>query len=430
MTLTGPPAPARTGRRERLGLPRARGAAPLLTAALVDALGTGLFLPYALLYFLDTTRLPLATIGLALSAAAALALPCSALFGPLVDRIGARRSVVLANLAQAAGFLGYLHAGTAPRIAAYGFLATAGQNLFWTANGVLVAQVREPADRVRWFSLLRVVRNLGTGAGALLATSLTTATSPAGGRAVAAANAGSFLLAAALLAHWRPPRPPHTAPTPADTRVPPAAGAPARVGYRQVLADRRLAALNAATVLFVLCLLGLPLVLALYVTRCLGQPTWVAGALLAANTALVVALQTPLTEALRHHRPARLLRLAAALLAASFALLWAAPRDGAAWTALSLGAAVACYTAGEIICSPVLTDLVAALAPPRLRGRYFALNQTSWSLAAVLAPLVLTRLLSAGPAALWAALLTAAATAALLTRALDPALDPAPGPAG
>ncbi|WP_329182616.1 MFS transporter [Streptomyces sp. NBC_01477] len=379
---------------------------------MVDSLGTGLFLPYALLYFLDTTRVPLSTIGLALSAAAALALPCSAVFGQLVDRVGARRSVVLANLAQAAGFLGYLQAGSATRIVAFGFLVTAGQNLFWTANGVLITQVSDAADRVRWFSLLRVVRNLGTGVGALLASAAAMGSAHACGRAVVAANAASFLVAAAVLARWRPREPPAAA-APAPAR------GPGRGGYREVLADRRFTALNAATVLFAHCLLALPLLLAVYVTRSLGRPAWVAGALLAGNTALIVALQTPLTEAMRPYRDTRLLRLAALFLAASSALLWAAPAGSTGWTTLSLVAALACYTAGEIICCPVLTDLVATLAPPELRGRYFALNQVCWSLAAVLAPSVLTRLLTAGTAGLWITLLITAGAASVLAAGID-----------
>ncbi|WNI16401.1 MFS transporter [Actinacidiphila sp. ITFR-21] len=455
MVLSGP-ATTRPTRRERLGLPRARGAGPLLAAALVDSLGSGLFLPYALLYFLGTTGLPAPTVGLALSAAAALALPCSALFGPLVDRAGARRSVVLANLAQAAGFVGYMGAASAGQIVAFGFLVTAGQNLFWTANGVLVTTVSAPEDRVRWFSLLRVVRNVGTGVGALLASLIAAGAAggphpagavsavgavgavgaaPIGGRAVVVANAGSFLLAAAVLARWRPQPPPAAVSAGRPPREPPPAALPEpvrpprRPGYRQVLADRRFAALNAATVLFVLCLLGPPLILALYVTRTLDQPAWVAGAFIAGNTALVVAFQTPVTEALRPHRGTRLLHLAAVLFAASFALLWAAhAADRPPWLAFFLVAALFGYTAGEIVSSPVLTDLVATLAPADLRGRYFAVSQLCWSLAAVLAPGVLTRLTNAGTLALWGTLLVVSCGAFALVPAVarPPGASPEP----
>ncbi|MFF7635013.1 MFS transporter [Kitasatospora sp. NPDC008050] len=431
MSLDEAVGPART-RRERLGLPRVRGTGPLLTASLVDSLGSGLFLPYTLLYFLDTTRLPLAAIGVALSAAAALALPCSALFGPLVDRIGARRSVALANLVQAAGFLGYLRAGSAWQITAFGFLANAGQNLFWTANGALVGLVCEPADRARWFGLLRVVRNAGTGVGALLAAALATGAGPTGGRAVVVANAGSFLLAGAVLARWRPREPgagaggpgagagPVTAPAPAAAAI--AASTPERRsagGYRAVLADRPFAALNAATLLFVLNLLAVPLVLMLYTTRTLGRPAWVAGLLIAGNTALVAALQTPLAELLRRRYGPYRLRLAAAMFAAASVLLWSAAAAGTGWAAVGLVAGLLAYTAGEIVCSPVLPDLVASLAPPGLSGRYFALHQTCWSLATVLAPSLFTRLLDRGSAWLWTALLAVACLAFLLATGIE-----------
>ncbi|WP_327071263.1 MFS transporter [Kitasatospora sp. NBC_01302] len=420
MTLEEAVRPARS-RRERLGLPQVRGAGPLLTASLVDSAGSGLFLPYALLYFLDTTRLPLTTIGVALSAAAALALPCAALFGPLVDRIGARAAVVLANAVQAAGFLGYLAAGAAWQITAFGFLANAGQSLFWTANGALVTLVGAPGDRARWFGLLRVVRNAGTGTGALLAVVLASGAGPTGGRLVVAADAGSFLLAAGVLARWRPPATaaalapaPAAAPAPA---VPPAPAAPC--GYRRVLADRSFAALNAVTLLLVLNLLAVPLVLTLYTTRLLGRPAWVAGLLIAGNTALVAALQTPLAELLRRRHGPRRLRLAAAMFAASAVLLWSADAAGTGWVAVGLVAGLLAFTLGEIICSPVLPDLVAALAPPGLSGRYFALHQTCWSLAAVLAPSLFTRLLNRGSAWLWTALLAVACLAYLLATGIE-----------
>lgn len=189
---------------------------------------------------------------------------------------------------------------------------------------------------------------------------------------------------------------------------------PRRPGYREVLADRRFTALNATTVIFGLCLLGLPLILVLYVTRTLGQPTWVAGALLAGNTALIVTLQTPVTEALRPLRGTRLLRLASVLFGASFALLWAAHASGTRWIVLCLVTGVACYTAAEIIASPVLTDLVATLAPTGLRGRYFALSQICWSLAAVLGPSVFTRLMNIGTVPLWGTLLVVSVGAFVL----------------
>ena len=56
----------------RLGLPDVHGHLPLLAALAVDALGSGVFLPFSVLFFTVTTPLSLAQVGLALSIAAGI----------------------------------------------------------------------------------------------------------------------------------------------------------------------------------------------------------------------------------------------------------------------------------------------------------------------------------------------------------------------
>src|SRR3712207_3945861 len=73
----------RTVLAEGLGLPKLSGRGTFLAVLLVDSLGTGLFAPFSLLYFHDGVGLPLATVGLTLSAAAAFALPVAPLAGAL-----------------------------------------------------------------------------------------------------------------------------------------------------------------------------------------------------------------------------------------------------------------------------------------------------------------------------------------------------------
>ncbi len=51
-------------RSQRLGLPYMRGAVGYIAAVLIDALGSGLFLPLSLLYFQAVAHLPLGAIGL------------------------------------------------------------------------------------------------------------------------------------------------------------------------------------------------------------------------------------------------------------------------------------------------------------------------------------------------------------------------------
>jgi len=92
----------------RLGLPDVTGHVPLLTALGVDALGSGVFMPFSVLFFTVTTPLSLAQVGLGLSVAAGLALSAGPLLGTPVDRSGAWWVLLAGNLLQALGVAGYL----------------------------------------------------------------------------------------------------------------------------------------------------------------------------------------------------------------------------------------------------------------------------------------------------------------------------------
>lgn len=71
----------------------------MLGAFGIDALGSGLFLPFSVLFFTATTPLGLQEIGLALSTAAIVRLPVTPVSGMLTDRIGPKRAVIISNLA-------------------------------------------------------------------------------------------------------------------------------------------------------------------------------------------------------------------------------------------------------------------------------------------------------------------------------------------
>src|SRR5437870_2615579 len=106
---------------------RLRGQGALLAALVVDGAGTGRFLPFAVLYFVHTTTIPLATIGFSMTAAGLLALPTPLVIGPLIDRYGPRRLAVLGNLLSAAGFVGYLFVGSPWALIVMALLAGVGK---------------------------------------------------------------------------------------------------------------------------------------------------------------------------------------------------------------------------------------------------------------------------------------------------------------
>lgn len=383
---------------DRLGLPRLAGHGPLASALVVDSLGDGLFVPFAIVYFLKTTSLHLQLIGFCLTLAGLLALPAAGVAGVLTDRFSAASVVIAGNLASAVAFAGYLTVAHAWQLVLFALLAAAGGRFFWTANMALVGDAFGPAERPRWFAFQRAVRNGGFGLGGLLGAA---AIGIHGGfRVLAAVNAASYLLAAVLVFTWRRSHPaPAGAVTPrGDTS---AAG---RQGFGRALRDVPFLLLATTNFLFVICMLSLDVLLTVYLVRGLGEPAWLSGLLFATNTIGVAAAQTIMSRTVEALPPARVLRLAALVWGASFLLLWG---TGAAPHAVVIPCAfgaVLVFTAAELIQGPTLNTLVVSSAPAAARGRYLAVYQLSWALGQAAAPGLLSWLYAMGTAWPWAAL--------------------------
>src|SRR5437763_11504459 len=98
----------------RLGMPHTHGVGSFIAAMFIDALGSGLFVPFSLLYFHTVAGLPLAVVGIILTAATILSLPMTLVAGMLTDRIGTRRVLVISQLILAGALLGYLVVRTVP----------------------------------------------------------------------------------------------------------------------------------------------------------------------------------------------------------------------------------------------------------------------------------------------------------------------------
>ena len=357
-------------------MPELSGRYSLAGALFTDTLGDGLFVPFAVVYFLHSTGLRLTAVGLGLTAASLLALPAAPVSGILIDRMSPARVVIIGNLVSAAAFTGYLFVTDLWQLILLAFLAAAGGRFFWTANLSLVGEAFDGAERAKWFAFQRAARNAGYGLGGLLAAAALGVGSGIGYRALALANAVSFLLAAGLVMWWRrgsPDKPRvHTATT--------------RQSFRAPLTDGPFLLLAAMNVMFVLCMMVLDVLLALYLVRVLHQPVWLSGLLFAANTVAVAAGQTAVWARFQHRRPVRVVQLSAIVWGVSFLLLIPLRALPAALAIPGVFVAIAVYTAAELIQGPVFNGLVVAAAPEHLRGRYMAVYQLSWALGQAAAP--------------------------------------------
>jgi MFS family permease len=406
-------APDRTSRRDWFGLPSVAGHQSLLVSLVIDSLGDGLFVPFALIYFLHTTRLSLTSIGLSLTIAGLIALPSVLPAGAVLDRFPAPLVVIAANLVSAAGYAGYLVTGQAWQLVLCALLAAVGGRVYWTANLGLIGE-GFGADRQRWFALQRALRNAGYGLGGILGALTITEGGTAGYRALAAVNALSYVIAAALVLRWSARQ---SAVRQEGLRARGAAddGARgvARGGYRAALTDWMFMLITGANLLFVLCMMAPSVLLALYVIRYLHEPAWLVGALLAVSTVIIGLGQTTLSRLVDRLKPTPMLRLTAAVWAAAFVLFWLVGAWPRAAVFAGLLTAMIVFTVAEMIQGPALNNLVVGMAPDQLRGRYLGVYQLSWGLGRAVAPAIFSWMFATSAALPWLALAAACAACAI-----------------
>ncbi|MFD3562971.1 MFS transporter [Streptomyces sp. NPDC058686] len=384
-----------------------------VAAIVIDSIGTGVFVPVSMLYFLATTSLTLVQVGAALTTAGLLALPAGPLVGGLVDRYGAKPVLQAANLAQALGFAGYLVAGQTWQISLCAWLNSAGRAVFFGCYGVTVTALAAPGQRERWFGLLGSVRNLGYALGGLLSAVAVTIGTHGGYATIVVVNALSYVAAFALLQAV-----PNARPKP---------GQDAAGGWPRVLRDRRYLSLVAHQLSFAISLFALNIAIPVYAVDVLGLPGWTAGAVFTLNTLMVGFGQGIVVRWLGGRIRSHVLVAGHACFAAGYLLFLAADRMAAlaplAIAVVLLG--TGSYTFGEILGGPVTSTVAAESAPEALRGRYLALNQLAVTVAGAITPVALSGLLSTGAAAIWLTLVGVSILGATLATAIGRAVPAA-----
>ena len=352
---------------DRLGFPSVGHHRRFVTAIAVDAVGSGVFMPVCVLYFLVTTDLSLVQVGAAISLASAVSLPVGPLLGGVVDRYGAKHVLLAGNLLQCAGFTAYLVTDSFVGVILWTVVVTVGRTAFWGSYGNIVAAISVPGEREKWFGFLGALRNVGFAVGGLVSGLAITIGTPTAYAAVVVANAVSYAVAFGLLL---------AVPATARTEHRAAAGA-----WGIVLRDRPYRVLWCTQLTFSTAMMVLNFAMPVYATTVLHLSGWVTGAVFTLNTVMVGFGQGLAVRAMTGARRWRVLLLTNAVFAASFLLML-----GASWLSVALATAVlllgsVVYTLGEVLGGPVLGALSAEAAPEHLRGRYLSLIQLAWNLA-------------------------------------------------
>ncbi|MCM2419422.1 MULTISPECIES: MFS transporter [unclassified Streptomyces] len=396
---------------------RIPGERSMLAAMTVNAVGSGMYLPFTLIFFHHVTGLSFAAVGAVLTAAGLIGLTTLPLAGTAVDRFGARRVQLVLFGVRGLGFALYPFAQSVPAFAVVALVTIIGDGAFPAVQQSFLGEIARGADRDRLQAASRALSNGGMGAGALLASLVVGFGGDAGFTAAAWLNAASFILSALLMWRVRPVLVVRDA----------AAVARQKAGYRLVLRDRPFLGLTAANFLIALGYTALPVLYPLYISTWLHGPESLTGAAFTVNTVLCAAGGVLVASFVRRRgaRRNRSAALGAVLFAVAFAgqIVLGTVRPQAGW-AIGAGLAViiTVHTIGEMVHNPSAGALAIAAAPDAVRGRYMAAYQFSWQLVRAIAPSLFTGLMAVDGRLPWLLLIGTTLGAALLLVRLEPHL--------
>ena len=382
--------PAAAGRvRERPPLLPRLGSAAWLALGMnaLSNVGSGLTVPFLLIYLNHIRGLSLTAAGLILALSGFTGIASTPLGGWVIDRIGPLHGfvigLVLAGLAM--GGFGFV---TTPEAAMACALVYGAANGFtYSGLSTLLAGLVPATERSAVFGLRFTTANLGFGAGALISGLVLDFHLPVTFTAVFLGDAVSYLLfAVSLLAlQGRLHTPVEQVPSPSMEEGP-GRGAG---GYRTVLRDRVLVIALLLQTVFVFVLFESESAFPVWAVQLVPSTPAVVGVAFAANMLGLVVSQLFVLRLMRGHTRTGAAALGGLVLAITWGLILAAAflpsrLERAAVMVLALGI----MGLGAALLSPTLVAIVNDIAPNNLRGRYNAVYHISAQVAPLLAPAV------------------------------------------
>jgi MFS family permease len=386
--------------------------------------GTGLILPFEIIYLHQARGFPTATAGLVLAAVMGTAAVVTPFSGALLDRFRAKPILIIGNLASALGYAGFAFVDRPWQAFACSAVGGAGFGIAQTANQVLTLTLVPAEQRASSIALRRVAGNFGIGSGATAA-----------GLFVASANhlrafqalylfdGLTFAIFALVVLMGIPNLGLAKAATASDSGS----------GFRAVARDRLLLALVGANL--VLVMVGGALftnILSPFALAHTPVRPGEIGLVIFLNTFFIVVAQVPATRVVKRMRRTHALAATCAIFAIGLLAVLLATLTRSTLTATAVLAGVAIVIAvAECAQFVVLGPLVAELAPPHLLGRYMSLYGLSFIVGVALGPAVGGPLLASSPDAIWwggalALALTGAGLLRLGDRVPDPLLETPP----
>jgi MFS family permease len=387
----------------------------------VSYFGTGLILPFEIIYLHQARGLATATAGLVLAAVMGTAAALAPLSGVLLDRFRAKPILIIGNAASALGYAGFAFVYRPWQAFVCAAVGGAGFGVASTAIQVLSLTLVSAEQRAPSIALRRVAGNFGLGCGATVAGFIVASASDLRTfQALYLFDGATFAVFALVVLVGIP--------NPELANV--ASASEGKTGFRAVAHDRLFLILLADNI--VLVMTGGALfsnILAPFAKAQTPVGPGEIGVVIFINTFFIVVAQIPATRVVTRMRRTHALAATSALFAVGLLAVLLATLTSSAFIATTALAGVAIVIAiGECAQFIVLGPIIAELAPPHLLGRYMSLYGLTFTAGVALGPAVGGALLATSPDAVWwggasAAALIGAGLLRLGDRIPDPLLQ-------
>lgn len=359
----------------------------LLSVVVLEFLGTGLVLPFHVVYLNEVRGFSLSTVGLLLGISPLAGFLIVGPGGAAIDRLGARKVLMSTLVLLSAGNVIMAQATTVP-VAAFALVLTGlAYGMSFPASQSLIAVVIPSHLRQRYYGVNFALLNLGIGIGGILGGLFVDVDSPITFEAIYLADAISYLPAFFLLLvplrHVAGRVQHHL-----DAIGTGPGSASGKEGYLAVLRRPAVASLTLLT--FAAAFVG-------YAQLNTGMPAFARavseisteglGFAFAANTLVIVLLQLVVLKKIEGHRRTRVIGLMGLLWALSWLVLGTSGLvPGTVGATVLVAACASVFALGETLMQPTIPALVNDLAPDHLRGRYNAVSSAAFNLASITAP--------------------------------------------
>ncbi|NRB07575.1 MAG: MFS transporter [Richelia sp.] len=355
----------------------------LAIGRLLSALGSGLTLFYATIFFVNRVGLSATSVGFALGSASITGIAGRLLGGYLADSAwGRRRTLLLSTIIAAVGaaMLGITNDFSA--LVAANLVKGFGVGLYWPATEALITDLTPMHQRREAFALTRLADNIGLGMGIIVAGWLVAQTENY--RLLFVVDAISFVILFAVI---------YVAIT--ETRqavIADRQNTPFLQSWKQAFSDRSLQIYAVVNIIFTTYIAQLHSTMPLFFNNFISVGVTARGfsettisSLFAWHLILTILCQIPMVKGLQKYSHTKALKISAGLWGMGFVVTWIcgiSESNTLLWAICALGIfalAIVSYT-------PSASSLVADLAPESQRGVYLSINSLCWAVGYFIGP--------------------------------------------